>query len=119
MEKIITLQTLSTVVSEILGGIGILIMLYGALRAVYMFVIHVCCNKFTLPNIRINLGKYFALGLEFLVGKDIVESLIHPSWDELGKLATIIVLRCVVTIFLWWELKEVEEEIKAGISQAE
>jgi uncharacterized membrane protein len=49
--------------------------------------------------------------LEFLVGKDIVESIVHPTWDDLGKLGAIIILRTVVTIFLSRELKEVEEEL--------
>lgn len=52
------------------------------------------------------------MGLEFLVGKDIIESVVHPTWDDLGKLGAIIILRTVVTIFLSRELKEVEEEFK-------
>ncbi|PIR49316.1 hypothetical protein COU79_05570 [Candidatus Peregrinibacteria bacterium CG10_big_fil_rev_8_21_14_0_10_54_7] len=62
--------------------------------------------------IRIELGKHLALGLEFLVGKDIVESIVHPTWNDLGKLGAIIALRTVVTVFLSRELKEVEEELK-------
>lgn len=62
-------------------------------------------------EIRIELGQHLALGLEFLVGKDIVDTIIDPSWEDLGKLGAIIIIRTVLSIFLARELKEVEEEM--------
>lgn len=107
------IEPISRLAAEIIGYLGVIVMLYGAVRSAYMFILHIFLKRYDLPYIRINLGKYLALGLEFLIGKDIIESLISPSWDDLGKLGAIIVLRCIITLFLWWELKEVKEEIKA------
>lgn len=103
----------SLLVAHIVGFVGVLIMAYGGLRSGYMFIL--CVTKkldHLLPRIRIELAKYLTLGLEFLVGKDIIETIIEPSWEELGKLAVIIILRTVVTFFLSWELKEAIEEVE-------
>jgi len=54
------------------GLIGVCIMLYGAFSSLYHFTKSCIRCEEGLPNIRIELGKYLALGLEFLVGKDII-----------------------------------------------
>jgi uncharacterized membrane protein len=56
---------------------------------------------------RLELGRYLALSLEFLVAKDVLESMVEPSWDELGKLAAIVVLRTAIQLSLSRELREV------------
>lgn len=106
------IEPVSKIAAEIVGYIGVLIMLYGALRTAYMFWLHITLHRCELPAIRINLGKYLSLGLEFLIGKDIVESIIAPTWNELGMLGAIIILRSIITLFLRWELKEIESEMQ-------
>ena len=106
------LEAISIALASVVGLIGILIMAYGALKSAAMFI-HCHVKRVNrLPTIRIELGKHLSLGLEFLVGKDIIQSIIEPTWDQLGKLAAIIVLRTLVTLFLMWELKEAESELK-------
>jgi uncharacterized membrane protein len=107
-----TLQYVSLVLAAIIGFIGVLVMAYGALHSGTMFLLCVLHKKDHLPQIRIELGKHLALGLEFLVGKDIIETIVHPTWDDLGKLAAIVALRTVITVFLSWELKEVIHEVE-------
>jgi uncharacterized membrane protein len=106
------LDAVSIIIATLIGYVGVFIMAYGCVRALYEFLMSGHSRDHKLPMIRVHLGKHLALGLEFLVGKDIVESIVHPSWDDLGKLGAIIILRTVVTIFLSRELKEVEEELK-------
>lgn len=107
----IGLDALSIAIATMIGYVGVFIMAYGCIRSLYEFLISGKEREHQLPMIRVHLGKHLALGLEFLVGKDIVETIVHPSWDDLGKLGAIILLRTVVTIFLSRELKEVEEEL--------
>lgn len=109
---IVGLDALSILIATVIGYVGVLVMAYGCLRALYDFLLFTGSQEHKLPMVRIHLGKHLALGLEFLVGKDIVESIVHPTWDDLGKLGAIIVLRTVVTIFLSRELQSVEQEIK-------
>ncbi len=44
---------------------------------------------------RLELGYSFSLGLSFLVGGSILKTTIAPSWNDIGQLAAIIVLRTV------------------------
>lgn len=113
LPDVLGLDEVSFLVSEIVGFIGVAIMAYGSLLAAWHFL--ECTfnyKKDGLPRIRIELGKHLALGLEFLVGKDIIESIVRPSWDDLGKLAAIIILRTAVTFMLSWELKEIKDELE-------
>lgn len=106
------LDQVSFLVAEIVGFIGVTVMAYGALTAAWHFIETTFHQKADgLLHMRVELGKHLALGLEFLVGKDIIESIVRPSWDDLGKLAAIIALRTAVTFMLSWELKEVKEEL--------
>ena len=102
----------SVVVAHAVGFIGVLIMAYGGLRSGGMFLFCVLKRQDHLANIRIELATHLALGLEFLVGKDIIETIIEPSWEDLGKLAAIVTLRTIVTIFLSWELKDLQPSKK-------
>lgn len=65
-----------------------------------------------LMQIRMKVGEYLALWLEFLIWKDILESIINPTWDGLGKLGAIVVIRTVITFFLAREIKEIKHELK-------
>jgi uncharacterized membrane protein len=111
---VVHLNGVSILAAAIIGYVGIAIMAIGALRGAVMFIRYSFQGKNHnhLPMIRIEVGKHLALGLEFLVGKDIIESLVHQTWDDLRKLAVLIVLRTAVAFILSWELKEVKREIE-------
>jgi len=96
----------------IIGSIGVTVIFVGCLRGLYLFLKKFFTNNALLADIRIEIGHYLALGLEFLVAKDIIETIVQPTWDELGKLAAIITLRTLLTLFLAHEVKEVREELE-------
>ena len=102
----------SLFIGTIIGCIGIFIIFIGSLRGLWMFLRKSLFNDVLLSDIRIELGHYLALGLEFLIGKDIIETLAEPTWDHLGKLAVLVVLRIALTMFLAHEIKEVREELE-------
>ena len=108
------LSTLSESIALVIGFLGIVLICWGCFKGAYLFLRKFSHNGMLLADIRMEVGQYLALGLEFLVGKDIIESVVQPTWDELGKLAVIILLRTLLTLFLGWELKgvhfEAEEE---------
>jgi len=60
--------------------------------------------------IREHLGYYLLLALEFLIAVDVIETLLHPDWKELGILAGLVVLRTMMSFSLHWELKEGKKE---------
>lgn len=40
-------------------------------------------------NLRLGLGRWLAVSLEFLLAADILLTAIAPSWDDIGKLGAI------------------------------
>lgn len=116
-----TLSALSEAVALVIGFLGIILICWGCFKGAYLFLRKFSHNGMLLADIRMEVGQYLALGLEFLVGKDIIESVVQPTWDELGKLAVIILLRTLLTFFLGWELKGVhfEAEEEREIQQRE
>jgi uncharacterized membrane protein len=85
-----------------------IIILVGAAQAVWMFfrgVFAGCCESRDMLRSRIKLGHALSLGLEFLIGADILKTAVAPSWTEIGQLAAIIGIRTVLNLFLHRELE--------------
>lgn len=57
-------------------------------------------------RVRIQLGMWLSLALEFELSADILRTAVAPSWDEIGKLAAIVVIRTVLNIFLQRDIAE-------------
>lgn len=51
-------------------------------------------------NIRVHLGTYLLLGLEFLIAADILHSAHHPELESLYVLGLIVLIRTVISYFL-------------------
>jgi hypothetical protein len=65
-----------------------------------------------MGKIRIKLGHYLVLALEFLVAKDILESIVDPNMNGLLMLGLIVVIRTVLSYFLNKEIAEVKEDME-------
>lgn len=63
-------------------------------------------SKIDLNHIRLRFAKSIALGLELLVGADIIGSLVKPNYYDLGILAILVVLRTLISYYLNQEIKE-------------
>jgi uncharacterized membrane protein len=61
---------------------------------------------------RIQLAQGIMLGLEFKIGSEVLRSVIVTTWNELGTLAAIILLRSLLTLLLHWEIGEEEKREK-------
>lgn len=57
-------------------------------------------------SVRQTLARYMALALEFQLGADILATSVAPSWDMLGKLGAIAVLRTALNYFLTREMEQ-------------
>ena len=55
-------------------------------------------------NIRLRLGRWLALALEFELGADILRTAIAPTWTEIGQLAAIATIRTLLNYFLQQEI---------------
>lgn len=101
-------------ISMIIGMIGAAIILFGIVHSFTLILKfwslrHQPSREGTqLDHIRLDLGRYIIIALEFFIAKDIIETLVLPSWSEIGMLAVIVVIRTILSFFLTKELYQIE-----------
>jgi len=61
--------------------------------------------------VRLDLGRFLALGLEFQLASDLLRTAVAPSFSEIGKLAAVAAIRTALNYFLGREIKEERDEI--------
>lgn len=66
---------------------------------------------FTRTHIR--FARYLSLALEFQLAADIVATAVAPSWEQIGKLGAIAVIRTALNFFLQQEIKHASAHLKA------
>ena len=62
-------------------------------------------------EIRVEFGSSVAVSLELLLGADVLATAVAPSWNDIGKLAAIAVLRTALNYFLEKELKHMHSKM--------
>jgi len=61
-------------------------------------------------EVRLTFARFLALALEFQLGADILSTAVAPSWDSIGKLAAIAIIRTALNYFLSREMHESASE---------
>ena len=96
--------------TEAIAGVLIAIaVIEAAIRATAVVLRH---SKTTDPSrsheakeeVRLRLGRWLALALEFELGADILRTAIAPTWSEIGQLAAIAAVRTALNYFLQKEI---------------
>ena len=86
---------------------GALIIGIGIIAAGYQFVRALVPPQLENFNrVRLTLARFLALALEFQLGADILSTAIAPSWDQIGKLGAIAIIRTALNYFLMREMRE-------------
>ncbi|MCA1710454.1 MAG: DUF1622 domain-containing protein [Actinobacteria bacterium] len=63
-------------------------------------------------RVRLGLGRYLTLGLEFQLASDVLSTAIAPTFAEIGKLAAIAAIRTVLNYFLAKEIRRERAEVE-------
>ena len=71
-----------------------------------------------MSEIRITLGRWLALALELALAADILRTVMIPTWDEIGKLGAIVVLRTVLNYFLEREIEQEQKKAEYVLESA-
>jgi uncharacterized membrane protein len=87
------------VISAIIIGIALLQVMWG-----YCVTFSKNINNITKEALRLQFGSSVAVALELLLGADVLSTAVAPSWNDIGKLAAIAVLRTALNYFLEKEL---------------
>ena len=94
----------------VVEGVGALVIAIGMVASFIEFArIHVTRQIGGNNSVRQTFARYMALALEFQLGADILATSVAPSWDMLGKLAAIAVIRTALNYFLTREMEQEEE----------
>lgn len=90
---------------------GALIIFVGALVALLLFLVSLPRrDPEEFVSVRLTLGRFLALGLEFQLASDVLRTAVAPSFEELGKLAAVAAIRTALNFFL---AREIAEEQRA------
>ena len=107
------LHVVAELTVDTLELIGIFIIIVGSFRALIQLLI--CLRTKQAINVMIELGRALALGLEFKMGAEIVNTVIVREIRELLILGLVIALRAVLAILIHWEIKnERRDERETG-----
>lgn len=98
-----------------IGSFGVIVIVWGS----FISAIDLCSvelKRFSGDNsfakralIRHHLAFYLLMGLEFMIGADIVRTLIRPSLQELAVLGSMVAIRTVISFFLNKEMAKGSE----------
>ena len=116
MDSLFTEEHLSAVVDllvRLVEAAGALIIFSGAVIGFVRFVAIAVRRRRAeaFVPVRLDFGRYLALGLEFQLAGDILQTAIAPTFNEIGKLAAIATIRTALNYFLRREIKEERAEI--------
>jgi uncharacterized membrane protein len=62
--------------------------------------------------IRLDLGRFLALGLEFQLASDLLSTAVAPTFEEIGRLAAVAAIRTALNFFLAREIREERQEVE-------
>ena len=103
------------IIADVIDLIGIFIVLIGAAK----FLIHAvpielrrlkgaeCAHA--LRHLRLQLGSYIILAIEFMIVSDIIQTALSRTLDDLYYLMGLVVIRTAISYFLGKELTEVQD----------
>lgn len=95
----------------VIETIGASIVTFGVALSIFILLREFIRQEgISFNKIRLTLARYLALALEFQLGADILSTAISPSWEQIGKLGAIAVIRTGLNFFL---MKEMQQERKS------
>lgn len=113
MEEESGIIELVELLAEVVGYVGVGFIAIGALLAVAKYLA-TWAGRATMSDVRIVVGKYILIGMEFMVGQDVVETVLYTDAAHLKSLAITVVIRTVLEHFLGKEVEELEAERDGG-----
>lgn len=93
-----------------IGSLGVAIIVWGVVLTVYRLLKlefsrlkHKTVYR-ERESVRHKFASYLLLALEFLIAADIIATVIHPTFEEIAILASIVVIRTAISYFLEKEI---------------
>jgi uncharacterized membrane protein len=84
----------------------------GFVRFVWTALVRRRAADFT--PVRLDTGRFLALGLEFQLASDLLRTAVAPSFAEIGKLAAVAAIRTTLNYFLGREIRAERADVERG-----
>jgi uncharacterized membrane protein len=96
----------------VIEAIGAAVVGFGSVATAVRFLLTLLgIRDYSNTEIRLFLGRYLALGLEFQIGADILSTAVAPTFDDVLLLGAIVVIRTVLNYFLSKELERERRQV--------
>ena len=91
-----------------------LIISLASIRALFRSILYYFNRspRFSIETVRLQLARWLSLGLEFALAADIMRTGLNPTWNEIGQLAAIAILRTALNYFI-------QKEIESAVNHKE
>ncbi len=88
---------------------GMIVIAYGAGCTFYIYLREeVLRRRSCMSVLRLQFAQRLALGLEFGLAGDILKTIASPTWERVGLLAVIAIIRTLLNFFLQHEIEAME-----------
>ncbi len=103
---------------RLIEATGALVIFVGAALAAGRFVLALARGRRDreFSRVRLGLGRYLALGLEFQLAGDVLSTAVAPTFREIGKLAAVAAIRTALNYFLERELERERVEVEGPLT---
>jgi uncharacterized membrane protein len=111
----ITLHSVLVFIQHIISFSGVLIILSGVIWSLSLYIYYICTRQMKehgskINDIRLSLGRTLILGLEFIVAADLIGTTTAPDYYSVGILASIVLIRTVLSFSLSRELMGINKK---------
>ncbi|WP_433304843.1 DUF1622 domain-containing protein [Actinoplanes sp. CA-030573] len=117
MNDVLSEQWLSRAVDlmvRLVEAAGAVVIFTGSVSAFVWFLVVAVRRRGTegFVPVRLSLGRFLALGLEFQLASDILRTAIAPTLREIAELAAVAAIRTALNYFLAREIKDERQELE-------
>lgn len=101
--------------------LGAIVIAAGIIVAIVGLIRHAVAERGTnFTPIRLAFARYLTLALELQLAADILSTSVAPTWERIGKLAAIAIIRTALNYFLSKEMKDerASEELALHVPSA-
>ncbi|MBB4914396.1 DUF1622 domain-containing protein [Streptosporangium saharense] len=110
-----TLEEVVNLLVRLVEAMGAIVIFAGAATAFVRFVVAALRgNGDGFVTVRLFLGRFLALGLEFQLAGDVLRTAVSPSFAQIGQLAAIATIRTALNFFLSREIERERSMVGGG-----
>ncbi len=110
------LQTASDLVGMAIISLGFIFASFRWIKLEFRSMGQFNSNRWShMKQVRMLVGHYILMGLEFMIVSDIIHSFLKPNLESLYELAGIVVIRTGIGFFLGKELESLESNTESTV----